>query len=159
MKRLPSHCCRHIGGFTLVELIMIIIILGILAAVAMPRFVDRLAFDTRGFADQTRAAIQFGRKVALATGRNVCVNASGSTLALTMANGRGQGAACSPDVINPATGAAYSITSPSANVSYSNALSPLIFRGDGSPSAAGSLTVQGDSNITINIDGATGYVR
>lgn len=159
MKRLPSHRCRYPGGFTLVELIMIMVILGILAVVALPRFADRQAFDTRGFADQTRAAIQFGRKVALASGRNVCVNASGSTLALTMANGRGQGAACPSGVINPATGTAYSITSPVANVSYSNALSPLIFYGDGRPSAAGSLTVHGDSDITINIDGATGYVR
>lgn len=149
--------CRH-NGFTLVELVMTIVILGTLSAITLPRFTDRQAFDTRGFADQTRAAIQFGRKVALATGRNVCVNAGGSVLALTMSNGRGQGAACSADVINPASGTAYSITSPVANVAYITALS-IMFRGDGSPSAAGSLTVHGDTDITVNIDGVTGYVR
>lgn len=160
MKPLPCRRCWHAGGFTLVELIMTMVILGILAVVALPRFADRQAFDTRGFADQTRAAIQFGRKVALASGRHVCVDASGSTLALTMESVRGLGAACpgSGIVINPATGAAYSITSPATNVTYSTTLS-LFFYGDGRPSAAGSLTVHGDSDITINIDGATGYVR
>lgn len=158
MKRRARRYGRPIKGFTLVELILTMIVLGIIAVVAMPRFADRQGFDTRGFADQTRAAIQFGRKVAVASGRNVCVIASGSTLSLTMASSRGQGAVCSDGVVNPATGAAYSITSPVTNVSYSSALSPLTFHADGRPSAARSLTVQGDHNITINIDGVTGYV-
>ena len=157
MKRLACRSCNHPRGFTLIELIVTMILLGILAVYALPRFADRQTFDTRGFADQTRAAIQFARKVAVAKGRNVCISASGSTLALTMAATRGQSVACTGNVINPATGAAYSLTSPVANVSYSGSLS-LTFFGDGTPSAAGTLTVSGDSNITINVSATTGYV-
>ncbi len=36
--------------------------------------------------------------------------------------------------------------------------SSLTFFGDGTPSAAGTLTVSGDSNITINVSATTGYV-
>ena len=36
-------------GFTLTELITIIVILGIISAVAAPRFFDRNVFESRGF--------------------------------------------------------------------------------------------------------------
>ena len=74
--------CRQ-RGFTLVELIITVIIVGILAVVALPRFIDKLAFETRGFVDQTLSTLQYARKVAVASGRNVCVvaNAAGNSLA------------------------------------------------------------------------------
>lgn len=40
---------QHQSGFTMIELIMVIVILGILAAIAMPRFVD-LSSDARASA-------------------------------------------------------------------------------------------------------------
>ena len=41
----------HTQGFTLVELITIILVLSVIAALAVPRFVGRNAFDERGFSD------------------------------------------------------------------------------------------------------------
>lgn len=71
-------CQRQESGFTLVELIIVIILTGILAVAAIPRFFDR-TFDERGFHDAVKAAVQHARRVAVASRRFVCVTTTAGT--------------------------------------------------------------------------------
>ena len=58
----------------MVELIITILILGILAAVAGPRFFDADVFQSRGFYDYAMSTLQYANKVAIAQRRAVFVN-------------------------------------------------------------------------------------
>ncbi|MFM7274960.1 MAG: Tfp pilus assembly protein FimT/FimU, partial [Gammaproteobacteria bacterium] len=56
------------AGFTLVELITVIVITGILAAIAAPRFFSTDTFQTAGFAAELRAGLRHAQSVAMASG-------------------------------------------------------------------------------------------
>ncbi len=66
----------------MIELIVVIALMGILAAVGLARFVDRKAFDADAFVEQSRAMLRYGQKVAIAQNRPVYVRLDGASLAL-----------------------------------------------------------------------------
>ena len=70
------------GGFTLVELIAILVVVGIMAGVAAPRFFQRQGFDAVSYTDQVRALMRYGQKIAIAQSRNVFVRLNVSSVAL-----------------------------------------------------------------------------
>jgi MSHA pilin protein MshC len=69
-------------GFTLVELVLVIVLVGIISAVAIPRFFDRNTFEERGFFNVALSAVRYAHKLAVASGCHIAVsvNASGITL-------------------------------------------------------------------------------
>jgi MSHA pilin protein MshC len=62
---------RHQLGFTLIELILVIVLLSIVSAVALPRFFNNSTFDERILFDDTLNAIRYAQKSAVATGCNI----------------------------------------------------------------------------------------
>ena len=84
LQRQPFR--RAIAGFTMVELITVMIMIGIMAAVVIPRFDLLTGYDSRGMRDQTIATLRYAQKSAIAQRRHVCavIDAS-SDIALTIA--------------------------------------------------------------------------
>lgn len=56
------------AGYTVVELVLVIVILAILGAVAGPRFFDNSAFDERAYRDELASTLRYAQKVAVASG-------------------------------------------------------------------------------------------
>jgi len=139
-------------GFTLIELIMVMVIVGILALVVIPRFFDNDVFQSRGFADQVQASLRYAQKEAIAQHRFVCVAFTSNSISLTI----GPTTACGTALTSPA-GGAYVINAPSG---IAFAATPTNFNFDalGSPSVAQTIGIAGAAN-SITIEAETGYVH
>ncbi|MDD2948433.1 MAG: type II secretion system protein [Rugosibacter sp.] len=162
---LSRFCHKSQTGFTLVELIMVMVLMGILATVALPRF-NFSGFDQVGFRDKARALVEFARKSAVAQRRITCVALAGNSLVLTIDNvptdAPGAGA-CPRQLALPVSdttcgGPVNAVCAPNGVVLAGPAA--LSFDPLGRPSAAAAYTVTGGtSSYTITVEAESGYVH
>jgi len=149
------HRQRYTGvaGFTLVELVMTMVIVGILAAVVAPRFFDNNVFQSRGFADQVQASLRYAQKVAIAQRRFVCAAFTINSITLTI----GATAACGTPLVSPTGEASHVINAP-AGIIFAAVPTNFSFSALGVPSTAQTINITGATN-GITIEAETGYVH
>lgn len=70
---------HDIRGFTLVELIMVLVLLGVMAVVFLPGLSGTSAVKERGFRDGVFTTLSHARRVAVASRRFVCVTLTAGT--------------------------------------------------------------------------------
>ncbi|MDQ1315322.1 MAG: pilin protein MshC [Pseudomonadota bacterium] len=145
-------------GFTLVELILVMVIAGILAAVAVPRLIGRNSFDTRGFADQLAATVRFGQKLAIAQRRDVFVQMS--TGAATLCYSAVVPCSAADYAPGPGGEKPYTVTAP-GGVTIASPVAVLAFDGGGRPDTAAQLDIQvnGAGAHHVLVERETGYVH
>jgi MSHA pilin protein MshC len=147
-------------GFTQVELIVVIAIAGLLAAVAIPRFVNPRDFRELGFHDEMLSAARYAQKFAIATGCEVQFSVSGGAYALNQRATNCTTGAFTRIVVDPGTldtTTTFSGTAPS-DVSVSMTASPVVFDALGKTADGVTRTVTVGSK-TFQIIGATGYAH
>jgi MSHA pilin protein MshC len=146
---LRSHC----AGFTLLEMVTIIVIVGILSLLVTARFGTSDSFDSRGFYDKATATVRFAQKTAVAWRRPVYVCVTATQVAVGTASG------CATPITNPVTNQLAVETAP-AGVTL-NAVE-FSFDGLGRPNAAATITftstIAGDPARQITVAAETGYV-
>lgn len=147
-------------GFTVVELVMVIVLLGVLAAYAAPRLLNVSDFYARGFHDETLGYLRYAQKTAVAHRRTVCIAFSANTLTLTLASAPNVSTCTLP--LNGSTGS--SVLTARSGISYSPIPIAFAFNGLGQPiDASGMLVATQIIKIAttndITIESNTGYVH
>ncbi len=84
MRRVSAFRAEQ-AGFTMVELIIVIVLLGILSVSVLPRLSGSNEFRTVQLRDEVTAALRFAQKTAVSHRRRVCVNVVDNVLSLQIA--------------------------------------------------------------------------
>jgi len=135
-------------GFTLVELVTVLMLIGILGVVAVPRLLDMNQFSTRGARDVVGASLRHAQKSAIAMRRNVCVSVSGASMNMRYASTSGVNQACNTDLVNPANGQPYSATANALPAPITGTVN-VIFDAQGRPLSAPSTPRVSALTITV----------
>jgi MSHA pilin protein MshC len=147
---------RACGGFTFIELVLVLVVVGILTAVAAPRMIDRTAFQTHGAAAEVRTALRYAQKLAMAKNREVCVTRTATpTLALTFS--LTAGGPCNQAVLRPDGGGNYVVTPPGGITLTS--VPVFRFDGQGRPVPNNAVNLNVGGSVTVTVTRETGYVQ
>ena len=149
----------------MVELITVMVLIGVLAAFAVPRLMGDSATGAALFGDQVASGLRMAQKSAVARRRTVCVTTTATTLMLRVRTAVGNGP-CGNVQLQGITDGLYD--SKEAGIVMSGAPPLLLFRPDGTIDDGNGvrlgrvdIAIRGADAIrrTITLDGGTGYVH
>lgn len=163
---------RSQSGFTMAELVLVIILLGILIGYAGPKMTGATGMRDDAWHDALQSALRFAQQSAVASRRLRCVQVNATSVTINMAAANPESVGCMAHMPGPSgivvlSNGNYSFAS-TTNTAAATTVSPagvIYFQPDGriTSNAAGTtvlnatITMSGASNILIY--GETGYVE
>lgn len=148
-------------GFTLVELIMVMVILGLISIVVLPRISDTSTFRAAAFRSEVGAALRYAQKSAVSHRRLVCATMTANSVELTISQAYGD-TSCTLKLFGPDGGDAYAR---STDDLLTRGMGMIYFQPSGTITSdtAGSNVINSAISFSgmpdITVVGATGYVN
>jgi len=152
-------------GFTLVELVFVMILLGVLAATSLTRLGGDEALDQRDFHDRVVSALRYAQKSAVAARRTVCAifSSSQNQVSFFIANDFSTGDCSDAAKVSALVGPEGDGLIVKARGSVVFSLVPstdIVFGASGRPGSKASISIAGlPSALDITVEAETGYVH
>lgn len=151
---------RRQFGYTLTELVIVLTMIGIMAAVALPRMTAALGEADAAWHDDLVGALRHAQRLAVAKRRLVCVTVTSTSISLT-SDGKYQARTCLQTELGPDGKATYASTTSGdsnwAGMLYCQPDGRITSDVNGSTAVSVQLAVKGAP--TIQVYGETGYVE
>lgn len=150
-------------GFTIVELITVMIVLGVLSAIAIPRLTGDTSISGNVYRQEVLSALRYAQKTAVSHRRLVCATLAAQSVTLQIATAN-PAAACGTTLASP-DGTSYVSRDSAVSASGNLVGTTLFFQPSGLITTTGAGIVEVADTITITsqgtirIDGSTGYVE
>jgi MSHA pilin protein MshC len=163
---LPIRRISYQRGFTLLELVVVILIMGLLTLNFAPHSLSLSTFYARGFHDETLALLRYAQKSAISHRRTVCVEFSGD-VSVSLRISASAGTSTCTNALQGLVGgnASTAAVTAQSDVSYSVVPGNFSFDGLGQPvdgsgalTATQSIQVVNASN-SITVEAVTGYIH
>ncbi len=138
---------------------MTIVVVGILAVMAAPRFVSWTGFASRGFYDEAQGVVRLAQKTAIAWRRTIFVCVSATAVSAISNNN----CAAPVPLAHPTTPGGQLKSTATSGVTLSSTAASFSFDGLGRPSGPATITltstIAGDPVRQIVVESETGYVH
>jgi MSHA pilin protein MshC len=149
----------------MVELVMVLILVGVLSAVALPKFGAVLEGRNDNWRDSLLAGLRYAAKSAVSHRRLVCASVANTQLTLTVASAN-PASSCDTNLSGPGTNGVFATSTNSTSTTIVSPAGVIYFQPDGRAtsdgagltSASRTITTSGAS-LNLTVIGETGHVE